>query len=94
MILVTSIHLGIFMICTFWTQVLVTLVILFTQNVDQSYAGNVEVDVVEKLQWKIISFLSMAIHHSSDKALTGTFVIQTCHSITGSFENMNKRQKP
>ena len=30
---------------------------------------------------------------SSDKALTGTFVIQTCHSITGSFENMNKKTK-
>ena len=52
-----------------------------------------EIYVEEKLQRKIISFLSMAIHHSSDKALTGTFVIQTCHSITGSFENMNKKTK-
>jgi len=37
----------------------------------------VQADVVEKLQWKIISFISMAIHHDSDKALTGTLVIQT-----------------
>ena len=46
-------------------------------NVDQSCAANVQADVVEKLQWKIISFISMAIHHDSDKALTGTLVIQT-----------------
>ena len=31
----------------------------------------------------------MAIHHDSDKALTGTLVIQTRHSINdGSFENI------
>lgn len=56
-------------------------------NFDQSCAANVQ--VVEKLQWKIISFISMAIHHDSDKALKGTLVIQTRHSINdGSFENI------
>ena len=52
--------------------------------------------VFEKLQWKMISFRSMAIHHNSDNAyaLTGTVVIQTCHSINdGSFENINKDSK-